>query len=417
MDAWGVDEVIRFLKEEIKGLTPADVDRLIDKVRDNNVDGKELSRCMNVNVCQSLFELPIVKAGNVARAIRKYLPAGAPPRKQTEETKTVPTFERKELFHEPSKVFKPDEAVPADLKTAELSKAKYVHWSAGGLGSTGVFFVDVGSGWVVAKPTGPGTAGEVFATLLAKQLEIECPAYRVEDISSQQTTLSAMRFAPGKQEHLQRLRNSRIQGLVFMELVKGYPLPACGIKVLAESSAKTLLHQMGEVVVLDMITNNFDRLPFIWTNFGNMENIMVQGNVREDDGALTIACIDQGTTCITNDDGHRKYMERVRAGAVAACVDKSTTDPHFTRLRNAIINGAGHDIGEEGCEVLMEGIHAGCRKLTALLEQRPNLFQELAKQTEEVLQGIAELREGTVAFVKEAAGIVTEVFAASDLAS
>ena len=78
---------------------------------------------MNVNVCQSLFgmlvvevqfglcracspsnspaqpsthplavpftgfpeELPIVKAGNVARAIRKYLPAGAPPRKQTEE--------------------------------------------------------------------------------------------------------------------------------------------------------------------------------------------------------------------------------------------------------------------------------------------------------------------------------------------
>ena len=129
---------------------------------------------MNVNVCQSLFgmlvvevqfglcracspsnspaqpsthplavpftgfpeELPIVKAGNVARAIRKYLPAGAPPRKQTEEwvpfpfpfpfvlfsfvwdwracdgffadapaspfliqnrTKTVPTFERKEV--------------------------------------------------------------------------------------------------------------------------------------------------------------------------------------------------------------------------------------------------------------------------------------------------------------------------------
>ena len=41
-------------------------------------------------------------------------------------------------------------------------------------------------------------------------------------------------------------------------------------------AAKTLLHQMGEVVVLDMITNNFDRLPFIWTNFGNMENIMVR---------------------------------------------------------------------------------------------------------------------------------------------
>ena len=41
MDAWGVDEVIRFLKEEIKGLTPADVDRLIDKVwwRQDVADG------------------------------------------------------------------------------------------------------------------------------------------------------------------------------------------------------------------------------------------------------------------------------------------------------------------------------------------------------------------------------------------
>ena len=36
-----MDEVIRFLKEEIKGLTPADVDRLIDKVwwRQDVADG------------------------------------------------------------------------------------------------------------------------------------------------------------------------------------------------------------------------------------------------------------------------------------------------------------------------------------------------------------------------------------------
>lgn len=38
----------------------------------------------------------------------------------------------------------------------------------------------VNPGWIVAKPTGTDTAGEVFATLLAKELGIRCPEYRIE---------------------------------------------------------------------------------------------------------------------------------------------------------------------------------------------------------------------------------------------
>ncbi|EGD77361.1 hypothetical protein PTSG_12729 [Salpingoeca rosetta] len=408
LEEWTTEQVVEFVKSIKDPLTPADTTRVVEKVEADGVTGKQLVRCMNVTQCQDILGLPIVKAGAVSRRVRKHLPPAKAPRKQAQGEETVPTFERKEVSEEPSHRFEPDKAEPADLDAASLRNVKFVHWSAGGLGSTGVFFADVGTGWVVAKPTGTETAGEIFATLLAKQLGIRCPNIRTLACADQEDVLRAMRFANGKQEHTQRLRNHRIQGLVFMELVKGYPLPACAMKVLAESSGPNLLrHEWGSGG------------PFIWTNFGNMENIMVQGRVKEDDGQLSIACIDQGTTCITNEKGRASYMERVRDGAHAACVERNVDSKPFKRLRDAILNGTGHDVGSEGCQLLMEGIQSGCAKLHAMLQSKPSILEDLLMQTGHAVSDFGELASGIerleLAFVQETASIICSVYEASGL--
>ena len=86
-----------------------------------------------------------------------------------------------------------------------------------------------------------------------------------------------------------------------------------------------MLRGIGQMLVLDMLTNNHDRLPLgasarcrvqtqpggavhamaagflpqVHRNNGNASNIMVAGDIRSADNAFTACSIDQGTVCIT----------------------------------------------------------------------------------------------------------------------
>lgn len=64
----------------------------------------------------------------------------------------------------------------------------------------------------------------------------------------------------------------------------------------------TVLHDIGRMVVLDMVTNNFDRVPFVHRNFGNFTNIMVKGDISSPSNEFRAVSIDQGTTCITHEE-------------------------------------------------------------------------------------------------------------------
>eukprot|EP00043_Microstomoeca_roanoka_P012926 m.125779 g.125779 ORF g.125779 m.125779 type:complete len:435 (-) comp15626_c8_seq2:208-1512(-) len=429
MEKWNTDEVLSFVQSLRGTLDDGDVDALTERVKSQHLTGKHIVRCMSVTHAQDILGLTIVKAGTVAKKLRLHLEPSAPPRKpepraDIDSSPSPPPPTSSSQNEQQQRAFKVEEAEPAELDKADLRNVRYVHWSAGGLGSTGVFFVDTGSGWVVAKPTGTKTAGEIYAAFLAKRFGITCPNFRVPRFDEQEVILRAMRFGTGQPEHVQRLRNHRIQGLVFMDLIKGYPLPACGMKVLAESSvsnhfytACNLLRQFGEILVLDMITNNFDRMPFVWNNFGNLENLMVQGNVLEDDGNLTAASIDQGATCIKDETGRANYMDRIRDGIKEACVERNAEGEHFKRLRQAFINGTGYDIDVDGCQLVMEGIRYGCAKLDDLLTKTPTLFHDVYEETSTILQPCGDLPHGLeeieVQFFEDTAAVIRQTFQVS----
>eukprot|EP01147_Barroeca_monosierra_P007856 gene7856-9971_t len=396
IEAWSTEDVLKFVRGLRDPLMPADITRLEEKVNALQLTGKGFVRCMSAAICQDIFELPIVKAGALARRVRHQLESAPSPRKQTPSECTIPTFPRQE--EQQSGIFNAAEAKPAILSDGDLHNIRFVHWSSGGLGSTGVFFVEIQNGWVVAKPATTQTAGEVFATLLAQELSISCPSHRIPPYEEQEAILRAMRFARGQKEHRDRLSNQRIQGIVFMEFVSGHVLPACGMKVLAEDSATNILNQLGHIIVLDMITNNFDRLPFIWNNSGNLENVMIQGDVHITDAQLTATGIDQGATCITNEKGRLEYISRIRKAINATCIEKDFESMQFKRLCSSILEGTGHDVGTKGCRNIMTGIQDACKNVCELLEKRPTILEELLEKTYIMLQaeGPISLSEGVL---------------------
>lgn len=135
-------------------------------------------------------------------------------------------------------------------------------------------------------------------------------------------------------EDKDRIRTHRVPTFIVMEFVKAVPLPAIGFQVLGGDHGKhsqtrlfvprgrrvanqgsftildlavgqlrpdagwvltfpkwaslccmsscarlgaggKVLEDMGRVVALDMVTNNFDRVPLCWPNQGNLENFLV----------------------------------------------------------------------------------------------------------------------------------------------
>eukprot|EP00055_Hartaetosiga_balthica_P012604 m.61772 g.61772 ORF g.61772 m.61772 type:complete len:329 (-) comp8005_c1_seq1:320-1306(-) len=272
-------------------------------------------------------------------------------------------------------------AKAADLKTVKLSKFKFVHYIAGGLGSTGVFLANTGEGWVVFKQVGTRSGGEILASYLGTELGVRCPDYRIHEGDNQSELVMALKFAKAATEQERViLRNARIQAVIAMSFIEGFTLPACGMKVLKESSAPTLFRQFGEMSVLDLITNNFDRIPFVWSNQGNLENLMIRGNVMEDDGNLSAVSIDQGTTCITHEKGEAEYREKIVAGIKEAYGDVDVTGRTFKRFKMSFENNTGYEFTQADCENYFMGIRYGCDRLKKKMEEDPDfVFHQIQK--------------------------------------
>ena len=69
----------------------------------------------------------------------------------------------------------------------------------------------------------------------------------------------------------------------------------------------TNLNVLGKVIALDILTNNFDRLPCIWENNGNPGNIMFQPEPKH-----TALCIDNMVSCIDVEKFQNQYQQYVK---------------------------------------------------------------------------------------------------------
>lgn len=63
-----------------------------------------------------------------------------------------------------------------------------------------------------------------------------------------------------------------------MEFVKGKDLEQLGpraMPIFRSEDGPRLLREMGRLICLDIVTNNWDRLPIIWDNEGRSFNLSV----------------------------------------------------------------------------------------------------------------------------------------------
>lgn len=114
---------------------------------------------------------------------------------------------------------------------------------------------------------------------------------------------------------------------------------------------------MGRVVAFDMLVNNCDRLPAIWSVGGNPGNVMF----RKDDSSLI--SIDNMPTCMGRKADNAMvtdYLNKVRATSIAVLSQPNVVHPDFAKIRSFLRDGcSGHgwlglfiDVGDAGvCEI------------------------------------------------------------------
>ena len=194
-----------------------------------------------------------------------------------------------------------------------------------------------------------------------------------------------MKWAPAAQaSDKDQLKNERMAWLSVMEYVNGQAFPACAMTHLAGPHKRRLLFSIGRMILLDVVVNNFDRLPLCWSNDGNPDNIMV----CLVDGLPTAVAIDHTLTCIKHEEGCARYMTAVK-DAFDELYAKDFSGPCFSRVRASIQTFTGCEIGDDGCRMILDGIKDASTALRELCTREPDWAATILRETEAVVGSAA----------------------------
>eukprot|EP00050_Salpingoeca_kvevrii_P007612 m.297354 g.297354 ORF g.297354 m.297354 type:complete len:361 (+) comp13595_c0_seq1:20-1102(+) len=257
----------------------------------------------------------------------------------------------------------PADIAPGVWQTLGIDGA---HHSAGGLGSTGVFFLNLkqDGGVIVLKQGSANTASEYFCTEFINTLHlgVTTPRVRILPMKEFHELLDTLKRVPfsvqGAGEALQ-LDRVRSAGGIFMEFVPGMTLKHPDVHIaLKDDKKKTkMLESLAGLCVMDMLLNNFDRTPLIWPHNGNANNILF----RLKDNDVTVHAIDQACIAITNQDGIADYLKLVEE-AVGEAVRGEIHGAHVTKIRKFFeLYTDGFDIGDDGCRAFLDAMAEAAR--------------------------------------------------------
>src|SRR4051794_14959751 len=104
------------------------------------------------------------------------------------------------------------------------------------------------------------------------------------------------------------------QMIMLMSFEEGTPLPEVDSDLarhLFESNKSEALRILGNVLALDILINNWDRLPLqtVRDNRGNSSNLLLS---REGTENVRVALLDQTVTSFTTKTAQGKYLARVK---------------------------------------------------------------------------------------------------------
>jgi hypothetical protein len=242
----------------------------------------------------------------------------------------------------------------------------------------------------------PGSiAAEVYGSWLAKRIGVPTPAMRLVDRNGEegQKIISVLLSpslctTPTKRSRIERVVLRPF--FIIMEFVPGIPLedifqPISTTFIKEKfSTCNTTIEQkqfheigalnlmiFGKILALDILTNNFDRLPCIWENNGNPGNIMFRTEPKH-----TALCIDNMVSCIDVEKFDKQYQQYVEKATnllrrllppdISNDNDVSSIDTtlkEFERVRTFLNDGTGnggwpglgYDIGINGMHEIQQG--------------------------------------------------------------
>mmetsp|Transcript_112529 Transcript_112529/g.223656 ORF Transcript_112529/g.223656 Transcript_112529/m.223656 type:complete len:1232 (-) Transcript_112529:86-3781(-) len=300
--------------------------------------------------------------------------------KEEQEKKRIEQRRKSEILrHEEAKRARHWQSMrPRSIDTVPWNTVKTTMWCQGGSG--GALLVQLGdTEAVVVKPLGLTAVYEAIAVEVANLLGVRVANSRVITMANEEFSemSSALHNAPVMLEGDRHkigavLTSGTRQCVAILEFVPGTVLQGqAGLEALKRPTAHQLFEDLGELIALDALLNNMDRVPAIWQNDGNLANIIVSDN--------TIVGIDQQVNPISDEKGREAYMARVRE----FCRDAgniSLSSAAVTNIRAAMLQNCGFESNDVSCHRLMTGVRTVFRRIADVREQLLAALPEIKKK-------------------------------------
>mmetsp|Transcript_12534 Transcript_12534/g.19185 ORF Transcript_12534/g.19185 Transcript_12534/m.19185 type:complete len:448 (+) Transcript_12534:420-1763(+) len=246
--------------------------------------------------------------------------------------------------------------VIADVKESVQNPRFYAH-TEGGLGSDGVMFIQRKEGGVVVLKA-VGGVGELFGTLLFKKVQEniqqkhqrEHPLWFTPDMRPLRRDSEEFNQFSSNLKILRKINpNHHCASIVHRFLQKKMmlvmtPLPSysalqCPALSFWDYYTEDVLFSLGAMMAMDMLLNNWDRLPLLWSNSGNPANTLLlhpssyflpspssspSSSPLMSLSSPRLGVIDQTPTVIGGEKERQRYFDKV--SRVISC----TSPPPFT---------------------------------------------------------------------------------------
>jgi len=269
-----------------------------------------------------------------------------------------------------------------ELKDMKAAPSLKLDWTVPGLvlGVTQekrMRFVHTTFGCVVLKPSST-IAADVFADKLASLLGVRTSTSRllIRGSKSTGTEFSDANFAVSRQQCVQAgmgahlLNNKEAEErfrrgpdsfpfVLLLDFIPGPTLGAVEQNKLLSSDGLVALQDLGRILVLDIVLNNWDRLPLpnLWTHEGNPDNFILSSR--------GLVAIDNSTTAFTNESKADSYVTSVKqlvAGVKGAQEEKDGEEAAVDEVSEYVRNyfaSCGQDITQKGAKAVRSGMLQG----------------------------------------------------------
>lgn len=250
-----------------------------------------------------------------------------------------------------------------------------------GEGKEGVLFIELPDDRAVVVKAPSELANEVFGAYLCDRFRqhVKSPNWKIISVDSDegQSAIDAIREAP-RPAAQDAMVNDFFEGRTHILVYEYMPATSLGEnnkgrngndewvntvfgshtqgEFTCHEEGNKNLRRLGSLLAVDALLNNYDRLPCIWQNMGNTNNVMFMKNSGE------LISIDTAISAITS-NAKLVYFETVADLVRELAAEPLSQSEAFTKIRTLLRDGdpkagwpgIGIDIGEKGVEKMQEG--------------------------------------------------------------